>query len=43
MQQENKLRERKDEMEETTDNDYISTFDKLESLSYDNPIRVITT
>ena len=30
-------------MEETTDNDYISTFDRLESLSYDNPIRVITT
>ena len=30
-------------MEETTDNDYISTFDRLESLDYDNPIRVITT
>ena len=30
-------------MEETTDNDYINTFDRLESLGYDNPIRVITT
>jgi len=30
-------------MEETADNDYISTFDRLESLGYDNPIRVITT
>ena len=30
-------------MEETADNDYISNFDRLESLVYDNPIRLITT